>query len=186
MPANLAFNKLSGMKFKTVLDLGSGTGVHAEAFRRQGREVTTISLIPPADIIGDYMTQPFDPFDCLWLSHVLEHQQDTGAFLRKCFIDLKEDGILAVTVPPMKHAVVGGHVSMFNAGTLLYNLILSGFDCSKASVKTYGYNISVIVRKKALTLPELHMDSGDIERLAQFFPLPVSQGFDGNIAEVNW
>ena len=106
--------------------------------------------------------------------------------MKKCFDDIDEGGIFAVTVPPLKHEIVGGHVTLWNAGLLLYQLILAGFDCSSASVKTYGYNISVIVRKKAATLPRLRMDFGDIEALSHYFPFPVANGFDGRILEVNW
>jgi len=189
MTAELAFEKLKTMDFNTVLDIGSGDGVHAENFRKLGKDVTTISLIEPADHVGDYTEQAFHCYhDCIWASHVLEHQTDVSGFLNNCWIDLKDDGILAITVPPYKPNIVGGHVTVWNAGLLLYNLILAGFDCSEAMVKTYGYNITVIVRKKiARTYGlNLHMDKGDIEKLAHFFPMEVEQGFNGNIDEVNW
>ena len=80
----------------------------------------------------------------------------------------------------------GGHLSLWNAGLLLYNLILAGFDCRSAAVKTYDYNVSVIVRKKAAPLPELTYDFGDIEKLSQFFPFEAKHGFDGNIESINW
>ena len=54
-------------------------------------------------------------------------------------------------------------------------------------VRTYGYNVSVIVKKKTIVLPsDLAMDKGDIERLTEFFPLDARQGFDGNIQSLNW
>lgn len=175
------------MPFRTVLDIGSGNGEHAQSFRAQGRSVTTISLREPADVLDDYCRHEFaEPFDCLWASHVLEHQPNPGLFLAKCASDLKDNGILAVTVPPMKDQIVGGHVTLWNAGMLLYHLILAGFDCAHAAVKAYGYNVSVIVRKRMIELPPLAMDEGDIERLAAFFPVPVKQDFDGRIQEANW
>ena len=187
MKANQTFDKLIKMKFKTVLDIGSGTGEHAKAFKHAQKEVTTISLIEPADIIGDYNDQVFfEKFDCIWASHVLEHQRNVGDFLDKCFVDLKEGGILAITVPPEKASIVGGHLTHWNAGLLLYNLILAGFDCSEASVKAYGYNISVIVRKKAALHMGLIMDKGDIETLAHLFPNDAYHGFNGEELEVNW
>lgn len=170
--------------FRSVLDIGSGGG-HAEVFRKHGKEVTTVNLYE-ADYVGDYNEMELGTFDCLWASHVLEHQPNPNLFLKKCFRDLNENGWLAVTVPPLKHEIVGGHVTLWNAGLLLYQLILAGFDCSKANVKTYGYNISVIVRKKHLSLPTLRMDFGDIETLAPYFPIPVRNSFDGRILEVNW
>ncbi len=169
-----------------MLDIGSGGGVHAEKLKRAGKSVTTVSLVPPADIVGDYLSAVIEPIDCIWASHVLEHQPNPGHFLSKCFNDLKENGILAVTVPPLKHEIVGGHVTLWNAGLLIYQLILAGFDCSEAMVKTYGYNISVIVRKVRAELSDLVMDRGDIERISHLFPFPAYHGFDGRLEEINW
>lgn len=175
---------------KTILDIGSGPGIHAEMFREAGKAVTTTDLRWPCDIPGDFMADSWrcaKDFDLIWCSHVLEHQLNVNAFLKKIFWLFNPGGYLAITVPPMKPQIVGGHVTLWNAGLLLYNLILAGFDCSKASVLTDGYDISVIVRREErIVLPELAMDKGDIELLAPFFPVPVFQGFDGNIASVNW
>lgn len=190
MLAELALKKVLTMDFHTVLDIGSGKGEHAHQFERNDRDVTTIDLKGPATYIRDYMDTilPVD-YDCIWASHVLEHQENVGMFLYKCWEDLKEGGILAITVPPAKDAIVGGHLTIWNAGLLLYNLIIAGLDCSQASVKTYGYNISVVVKKKTIQhYPKLNLDrdKGDIEKLAHFFPMEVKQGFDGNINEINW
>lgn len=179
-------------EFCQVLDIGFGEGEQANWFKKQNKEVVTIDLnteygIKP-DIIADYNCYDFaNKFDLIWCSHVLEHQLNINLFLRKIWHDLKPKGIYAITVPPMKSKIVGGHVTVWNGGLLLYNLILAGFDCSKCHVKTYGYNISVIGQKKKARLPKkLRMDRGDIEKLAKFFPLPVCQDFDGNIEEINW
>lgn len=178
-----------------VLDIGSGTGEQAEFMRSAGLDVTTISYEPPADIVGDFCKLHFEEaYDAIWASHVLEHQPNVGVFLRKCFHLLRDDGVLAVTVPPAKPDIVGGHLTVWNAGLLLYNLIMAGFDCREARVSpVYSsgpgyppYNISVIVRKREAVLPALRMDSGDIERLAEFFPIPVKQGFDGDLEGIRW
>jgi len=173
---------------RTVIDLGSGDGAHAAVMREAGREVTAISLIEPADIVGDFMAWDSDrtDFDAVWACHVLEHQVDPGSFLRECRRRLRPGGYLAVTVPPLKHQVVGGHVALWNAGTLLYHLIMAGFDCRNARVGTYGYNISVIVQNVEASLPDLHFDFGDVERLAGFFPVPVAHGFDGRLPNIRW
>ena len=118
---------------------------------------------------------------------MLEHQANPGLFLRKIYRDLKAGGVVAVTVPPAKSTIVGGHLTLWNAGLLLYNLIMAGFDCRNAAVKSYGYNISVIVRKRRACHPrDMVMDCGDIERLAHFFPCPAKQDFEGHIIELNW
>lgn len=182
--AEEALNKLLSMDFHSVLDVGSG-GVHADILREHGKSVTTINLYD-ADIVGDYLQINVPRVDCIWASHVLEHQPNPNLFLRKCFNDLKKNGILAITVPPLKSEIVGGHVTLWNAGVLLYQLILAGFNCVHANVKTYGYNISVIVRKDPIDLPELKMDFGDIETLSRYFPMLVYNGFNGDIKEINW
>lgn len=172
----------------SVLDIGSGTGAHANYMRDNGKEVTTISMLEPADYIGDFLTWPGGKadFDAIWACHVLEHQTDPGAFLRACRHRLRPHGYLVVTVPPMKNTIVGGHTVLWNAGLLLYQLILAGFDCREARVGTYGYNISVIVQNQQAELPNLHHDAGDIARLAEWFPVPVSDGFDGRLSNINW
>lgn len=179
----------------SVLDVGSGAGEHAEIMRSAGKDVLTISYEPPADIVGDFRSVPIPAgFDAIWASHVLEHQPNVGAFLGRCLWLLRDDGVLAITVPPAKPDIVGGHLTLWNAGLLLYNLILAGFDCRDARVSpVYSsgpgyppYNISVIVRKRQAVLPRLRMDSGDVDTLAEFFPLPVAHRFDGNLPGIRW
>lgn len=181
---------------RTVLDIGSGVGDHARAMRACGREVFTVDLNPPADFVGNFMSWGADrAFDAVWVSHVLEHQPNPGGFLQKCLSVLRPGGVLAVTVPPMKNEIVGGHVTLWNAGLLLYQLILAGFDCRTARIGTYAsgpgyppYNISAIVRAplQPIELPSLKMDKGDIETLADHFPVQVAQGFDGRLADIAW
>lgn len=185
----------------TVLDIGSGTGEHAALMRAAGKMVATVSYEPPADHVCDYVGNRVIPsgFDAIWASHVLEHQPNPNLFLRQCFTDLRDDGVLAITVPPHKPNVVGGHLATFNAGQLLYHLIIAGFDCSEARVSgNYSsgrnatgdayppYNISVLVRKREAKLPPLRFDSGDIARLAHFFPCAVTDGFDGRLPPIRW
>jgi hypothetical protein len=123
----------------------------------------------------------------VWCSHCLEHQRDIRTFLQCINFNTKENGWIAITVPPMKDEIVGGHVTLWNAGLLMYNLILAGIDCSQAKVKTYGYNCSVIVQKKSIEVPSLKYDQGDIKTLSKFFPEGYNyQGFNGNIKELNW
>jgi SAM-dependent methyltransferase len=173
----------------SVLDIGSGSGEHAKIMNEKGKDCYTCSMIPPAHYVGDYMELIGLPdfYDGIWCSHVLEHQLNVNLFLKKIFKELKDDGVLAITVPPAKHNIVGGHVTLWNQGLLLYNLILAGFDCSEARVSpTYGYNISVIVKKKLAKPAELVYDAGDIEKLSHFFPFPAKQDFRGDEITVNW
>lgn len=179
---------LNEFSFESVLDIGCNVGAHTREFMRYGKNVSSIDLyacddfVP--DCIGDYLTMHYSTqFDAIWCCHVLEHNMDSGMFIRKIYSDLKLDGVCVITVPPAKHDIVNGHVSIWNAGLLLYNMVLCGFDCSAAAVKTYGYNISVIVKKRPACVCDVNTP---IEELEAYFPIEVRQGFDGRITSINW
>lgn len=188
--------------FQTVLDVGCGEGLHAEAFLKAGKTVTAIDYGKSEyfsrraaglqAIVADFNTYAFEePFDCVWCSHVLEHQLNVNVFLKKCFSVLKDGGVLSITVPPAKATVVSGHVTLWNPGLLCYNLILAGFDCSEAVVEAYDYDISVTVRKKGIpgeVLGSITFDVGDLGILRDYFPadIPWNQekndiSFDGEL-----
>lgn len=196
---------ISEYSFETVLDIGSGAGEQAAIFLDHGKKVTALDYgkspyyerRDPAiqTVIGDFNTYPFETeFDCVWASHVLEHQVNPNIFLRKVHQVTRENGIVAITVPPLKHQIVGGHVTLWNAGLILYHLVLAGFDCRNASVLRYGYNISVLVKKKTIKLPDdIAFDQGDIRRIKHFLPEslefasnPLDDPFNGDIARLNW
>ncbi|ASY64487.1 hypothetical protein SJ05684_c30630 [Sinorhizobium sojae CCBAU 05684] len=186
---NDAIEKLvKDFDFQTVLDIGCGAGNHAEFLASKGKTVTTLDAghfykFKP-DILGDYETIDLGrKFDCIWASHILEHIRNLGSFLEKMYSDLNDGGVLAVSVPPLKHDLVSGHINLFNPGTLIYNLIQAGFDCSKASVKVYGYNISVIVKKVPTGIPLGSWSFADVSR---FFPFHVYKDCDGRIISANW
>lgn len=137
-----------------------------------------------------YESAPQRPeiYDGIYCAHTLEHMRNVGFTLDKMHTELKDNGLLCIVVPPGKPEIVGGHLSLWNAGLLLYNLIRARFDCKQAAVKTYGYNVAVLVRKRRATYLDANLteDSGDIEALRPYFPLKVEHGFDGRIAECNW
>lgn len=203
--ANEGLQKLiADYEFISILDIGSGEGVHSRIFMENGKQVTSLDYGESiyykknddnhATIICDYYEySPEFKFDCIWASHVLEHQPNPNLFLKKIFDDLTDTGVLAITVPPLKNQIVGGHVNLYNAGMLLYQLILAGFDCSNAAVASYGYNITVIVKKSVpVKLDKITFDSGDIQTLKRYFPMPVqsiigdADTFDGVLSYINW
>ncbi|MDO7172738.1 class I SAM-dependent methyltransferase [Mariniflexile sp. AS56] len=189
---------ITDFDFLTVLDIGSGEGKHSDMLKQNGKKVTSIDFGKSiyfekrndnhTCVFGDYYTHDFgEQFDAIWASHVLEHQPNPNLFLKKIHNDLKEGGILAITVPPLKHEIVGGHVTLWNAGLLMYQLIMAGFDCSNISIKSYGYNISIILKKKSIaSYPDLSYDSGDILKLEKYFPMGTTEPFNGSIKELNW
>lgn len=193
---------LGDFKYETVLDVGSGEGVHSDAFLYYKKKVTAVDFATSKYflkrkndmnvefIIGNFNDIDFGDrkFDCVWCSHILEHQRNVGQFLEKVISLTSDNGYICITVPPLKRNIVGGHVTLWNAGLLLYNLVSAGLDCSEAMVKTYGYNISVIVKKKLFKMPNnLDCDVGDIEKLSNYFPKGCkTQGFNGDIQSLNW
>lgn len=174
--------------FDTILDVGCGKGDQSRLFHNRGKQVTSTDWIGQFDgvIEGDYNSLSFTQHDAVWCSHVLEHQPNVNTFLKKLYTDLKPGGWLAITVPPMKGNVVGGHLTVWNAGILVYNLVLAGFDCSDCKIKSIDYDVSVLVKKKEFILPPLKYDNGDIETLKPFMPEFFRQNVDGNISEWNW
>ena len=189
---------LSDYSFDTVLDVGSGAGLHSRAFADHNKRVTAIDLgtsiyaashDPRVEFAaGDYMTHKFPhQFDLVWACHVLEHQPNPNAFLAKLLTDATPGGTVAITVPPAKDQIVGGHVTIWNAGLLLYQLVLAGNNCRDASILRYGYNISLLVTRTPIKeLPPLTYDSGDIEQLLPFLPNGLGEPFNGDIREHNW
>jgi len=180
-------------EYSTVLDIGSGRD--GNGFGEMVRKAEHVYR--PFDLVhGESWENTATrtiyarrgrEYDGVYMCHSLEHMMDIHSTLKAIHNVLKENGVLAITVPPLKHAIVGGHVSLWNAGLLLYRLILAGFDCSKAAVKTYGYNISVVVRRVPIeVMPRLIHDHGDIALLSQFFPTRVGDGFNGQINECHW
>jgi SAM-dependent methyltransferase len=200
LPGDQALERFIAEKPANVLEIGPGAGIHTGIMRDAGIKVTTAGLEPGVNVPGLYeeirppegwspSSRPLvgGPFDGVWCSHVLEHVRNVGQFLDFIRLDLAEGGLLALTVPPARNKLVGGHINQFTEGSLVYNLILAGFDCSQARVGVYGYNISVLVRKSRIDLPPgLKMDKGDLEKLAQWFPWPVDQGDDGRKGGVLW
>ena len=162
---------LTKYNFKTVLDVGSGNPhkKHSSIFEKCGKEVHTCDMTPEYNPTyeGNFLEIeskiPNNYYDCIWCSHTLEHQINPGVFLNVLKKKLKEGGILALTVPPMKHYIVPGHVNHWTPGMLLYNLVTVGFDCSKAITwapspdkfkgntnSIHPYDISVLVLKKEI------------------------------------
>ena len=186
------FRLLESYDFDTVLDIGSGEGEHTRFFRHFGKQVFSVDLRTGADYVGDFTKLVLDRrFDAVWCSHVLEHQRNVGVFLDKVSAALTDNGILAITLPVHPRArLIAGHISSWNAGLLCYNLILAGFDCSKAQILQTN-ELSLVMRKR----PAIHDASGDpaarhfsgqLEKLAPFFPFPIAHNGNAEVLEANW
>lgn len=193
---------LTDYKFEIVLDIGAGRLEASKCFIENGKTVDVCdyedgyyynnSVIPRDSIrkshIGDFNVLDIsEEYDAVWCSHVLEHQLNPNIFLKKLYNVLKEGGVLGIVVPPRKPFIVGGHVSLWNGGMLLYHLILAGFDCRNAKLIQYDYNIGLIVEKKSIkSFPKIQYDLGDITLLKPYFPLDVDEGFNGDIMNIGF
>ncbi|QKF94406.1 3-deoxy-8-phosphooctulonate synthase [Fadolivirus algeromassiliense] len=189
--------------FSTVLDIGAGEMIHSKIMIENGKVVDTCDygnsvyygkkdneVAIRKNYVGDFNDVEFDEqYDAIWCSHILEHQPNPNIFLKKVHKLLKDGGILGIVVPPRKPFIVGGHVSVWNAGLVLYHLVLAGFNCRKyCKILQYDYNIGIIIKKDTITnYPEdMSNDKGDIELLSDFFPFDVKHNFNGDIMEFNW
>lgn len=176
-------------EFSTVLDIGAGAGEHSRFFRLYGKKTYSVDLHKSADYVGDFMTCDIDrKFDVVWCSHVLEHQRNVGAFLEKIYSVLEDDGLLAISVPMHpRERMVSGHITNWNAGLLIYNLVLAGFDCRQASFYQ-SFDLSLIVRKRPAAGGDVLTSAGyaPVEELAQYFPFPVMTGSNAEIKAMNW
>lgn len=189
--AREAFDRIMMEEFDTVLDIGCGKGQHHTNFTNAGKQCTPTDWVGhfPGVVVGDFNKLNFmELFDVTWAAHVLEHQLNVHQFLDKMIALTKDNGWLVITVPPMKHDIVGGHVTLWNCGLLLYNLTMAGIDCRDIKLKQYGYNCTAIVQKKQFVVPwkQLTMGNGDIETLKNWMPDFAKQGFNGDIKEWNW
>ena len=175
-----------------ILDIGSGKHEsHANFFRDNGFVVDTCDFHKNATYKGNFNDLDIHKsYNGIWTAHCLEHQLNVNLFLKKIYSVLLDDGILCITVPVFKQNIVSGHYTFWNAGLLLYNLVMAGFDCSNAKIKTYGYNISVIVKKKSFIMPQLKYDKPDLVTLQKYFPDGLEwldgKGFEGEIEELDW
>lgn len=173
---------VTGMEFQTVLDIGSGDGEHKRFLEYLGKNVQSVDFDKKADYEGDFMEMEIpEKFDLIWCSHVLEHQRNVGLFLEKCYGLLNDGGIFAVSVPcHSAKKILAGHLTVWSAYLVIYNLILAGFDCSDAGM-SQDYDVSVIVRKSPAKTRFKNSAIGDgppdeYATLREYFPMPVAHG----------
>lgn len=119
--SSVALEKCLSKNPKTVLDVGSGGGEHALAFKKHGAKVTCIDFgtsvyarsssknnslnVVNVDFL-DWNNQ--DLYDLVWASHILEHQRNCGIFIEKLISCCHPNGKVAITVPVPHRRLWGG------------------------------------------------------------------------------
>ena len=190
--------------FESILDVGFGYGEALEFFIQEGKETSGTGYdfdgYNFSSEVKEYTTLYEDvnveemtvfkdkTFDAVWCSHILEHVRNTGDTLDEINRVLVDEGYLFLVVPEDSDEIRGGHINIgWNVGTLMYNLILAGFDVRNGSFIKHKKNVVAFVQKSAVALPELRYDKGDVETLSDFFPQGYgTHGFQGNIHNINW
>ncbi|MBI5142515.1 MAG: class I SAM-dependent methyltransferase [Nitrospirae bacterium] len=186
-----------------LLDVGLGNGAASRYFLEKGLRVSATGLNVDQYGIDEELRKnisfnitdcrveelPFEDneFDACWMSHVLEHTMNPGIALQSVWRVLKPGGWLFVLVPPYKSQVVGGHLMTgWSLGQLMYVLLLNNFDVKTGHFVKLDYNVCAFVRKVDHSLPDLYSDIGDIEALSNYWPMPLEQGFEGDVDSINW
>ncbi|MCP3907258.1 MAG: class I SAM-dependent methyltransferase [Oceanicoccus sp.] len=176
-------------QFNSVLEVGSGDGEHARFFRYFNKDVYSVDLHKDADYVGDFTTAEIDrQFDLVWCSHVIEHQRNVGLFLDKIYKCIKPGGLLAISAPiHPRERMISGHISSWTPFLLCYNLILAGFDCSKARFSN-NYELGLIVKKEPASGSDIHSPAAFdlLKEIEHFFPLPIADGYVFKENFCNW
>jgi hypothetical protein len=84
-------DKLKEQNVKTIIDYGSGNG-----------KLKDLLSLSEQIVIDEYdigMDQPSKKYDCLILSHVLEHIYDINKFIETISLNINENGLLYIEIP---------------------------------------------------------------------------------------
>lgn len=176
---------------KNVIDVGSGGGFHANSFAKSGAEVDCIdfgtsvyaknSSYQNLSIRhGDFNAMDIsEKYDVVWASHVLEHQRNIGLFIDKLISCCNKNGKVIITVPVPHRRVLGGHLSLWSPGLLIYNVVMAGIDLSESIVLKGREEYSLVFSPKRVELPGcITFDKGDIKKLAPLLPSFINEGAD--------
>jgi len=180
-----------------MLDVGCGFGGNSVSFLSQQwcEKVVGIDLMP-SDIESDryehiqnaYETTDLDEqFDMVWSSHVLEHVPNVQHFLGRLHDWTKDDGWLAISVPPSRQDRFHiGHSSLWTPAHLVYNLICAGWDCKDAIWYTDYMTIGLMVKRKpTIDLSWRTSLPSELRALNHFTPITINHE-DGAWWGNNW
>ena len=176
---------------KSVLDVGSGGGYHANYFKLNGSKVTCVdygtsiyateSKIDNLNVISVDFNKfiPPEKYELVWASHILEHQRNIGLFIEKLIECCSVNGHICITLPDPHRNLWGGHLSIWSPGLLAYNIVLCGIDLSESTFIRGTNEFSIIFKPIKISLPsDLTYDSGDLLKLSPYLPGAISENTD--------
>lgn len=111
----------------------------------------------------------------------LQNKRNPGEFLDALWEILAPNGELLVVMPRPRHTLRSRCICQFpDIGTLVYNLVLAGFDCRRAALKTTEKHLYVICGKGRRPL------GTSLAFVSAFFPFPAERGANTQVTELNW
>jgi glycosyltransferase involved in cell wall biosynthesis len=112
----------------------------------------------------------------------MHRQRNLGTYLDRAYDLLSSKGVCIILCPAYSNNVGSGNTnSLWNAGYIIYNLIMAGFDCKNSKVSTFEGEIQLSASKT-----HRRAKSFSISDCFDYFPFDVYQHFNGNIKELNW
>jgi hypothetical protein len=187
----------------TVLDLGRTDLQRLAILAQQDRQVTAVVDTSATAVVSPYVTllrrapltsDPSRPFQCVVAIDLLQRQADPQAFLRLLRSQLAEGGVLALSVPAMRYPLVGGDLSIWSAGLVLYHLVLAGFDCRNVKLLPQDERIFVLLTSKIIA--PTAFDAGGppqpdqlrpyLPPLLEFMETAEGLAFNGDLPAIGW
>ncbi|WP_406852580.1 methyltransferase domain-containing protein [Brevundimonas sp. BH3] len=183
-----------GKNHRSIIDVGSGGEHHKNFFRLFFDEVYTNDFddrLTGQNYPGDFMKVDFDrKFQYVYCSNVLEHIRNQGKFIEKLFSICEDDGYVCIIVPRAHlNKLLSGHISTWSLATLVYSIVVSGFDCSDAIICNGKFEKSIIVPNKKIPSNEFTVESGvvgDVGNLNKYFPFEAIHKGSALVDSVGW
>ena len=160
---------------KTILDVGSGTGISCILLEKKGYDIIGVDpdaknaeLINSKLKTGKCINCYFEDLkiekkiNAIWITHILEHLQEPNSLLMKCKEWLGSDGVICIAVPDcenpdmLKSSLTNPyHIYHFTKQSLKILFEKCGYDVIKcdslAIIKKTNRRMHKVVRKMRFT-----------------------------------
>ncbi|GAA0381456.1 hypothetical protein GCM10009093_05550 [Brevundimonas terrae] len=183
-----------GNDHRSIIDVGSGGNQHKAFFELFFDEVYTNDFnntLIGQNYPGDFMHINFEKkFQYVYCSNVIEHIRNQGDFIEKLFDICEDDGYVCIIVPrPHLNKLLSGHISTWSLATLVYSVVVSGYDCSEARLCNGKFEKSILVPKRPIKSKDFTVATGivgDIEMLSKYFPFKAAHKGSALIDSIGW